>query len=271
MKKKILIIGSEGYIGSKLKKILRKKYIIFTPSKKKMNITNFNSLKKNFNYKINCIINLSGQISANSKSMKNIILNGNKNIIKLCNGKNIKIFYVSTSLIYGYSYKNKNENSNKNPIDNYSKLKLMAEKEYIKSNTNYTILRLCNIYNGKKNGIVKNLTSSLIKKDRIYLTNSNAFRNYINVKDLNNIILRMLNMKLKHRIYNIGFENIKLIELIKRIEKKLKIKINYNDRKKNLREIPSQKISNARLFKEIDYLPKIKMTDYIVRKYYYEK
>ena len=78
-------------------------------------------------------------------------------------------------------------------------------------------------------------------------------------------------MKLKHRIYNIGFENIKLIELIKRIEKKLKIKINYNDRKKNLREIPSQKISNARLFKEIDYLPKIKMTDYIVRKYYYEK
>lgn len=236
-----------------------------------MNITNFNSLKKNFNYKINCIINLSGQISANSKSMKNIILNGNKNIIKLCNGKNIKIFYVSTSLIYGYSYKNKNENSNKNPIDNYSKLKLMAEKEYIKSNTNYTILRLCNIYNGKKNGIVKNLTNSLIKKDRIYLTNSNAFRNYINVKDLNNIILRMLNMKLKHRIYNIGFENIKLIELIKRIEKKLKIKINYNDRKKNLREIPSQRISNARLFKEIDYLPKIKMTDYIVRKYYYEK
>ena len=160
MKKKILIIGSEGYIGSKLKKILRKKYIIFTPSKKKMNITNFNSLKKNFNYKINCIINLSGQISANSKSMKNIILNGNKNIIKLCNGKNKKIFYVSTSLIYGYSHKNKNENSNKNPIDNYSKLKLMAEKEYIKSNTNYTILRLCNIYNGKKNGIVKNLASS---------------------------------------------------------------------------------------------------------------
>ena len=78
-------------------------------------------------------------------------------------------------------------------------------------------------------------------------------------------------MKLKHRVYNIGFENIRLIELIKQIEKKLKIKINYSNRKKNLRKIPSQKISNARLFKEIDYLPKIKMTDYIVRKYYDEK
>lgn len=271
MKKKILIIGSKGYIGSKLKKVLKKKYILITPSKKKLNITNFDSLKKNFNNKINCIINLSGQISDNFKLMKNIILDGNRNIIKLCNGKNIKIFYISTSLIYGYSHKNKNENSNKNPIDNYSKLKFMAEKEYFKSNTNYTILRLCNIYNGKKNGIVKNLTSSMIKKNRIYLTNSNAFRNYINVKDLNNIILRMVNIKLKHRVYNVGFENIKLIELIKQIEKKLKMKINYSDRKISLRKIPSQKISSARLFKEINYLPKIKMKNYIVRKYYDEK
>jgi len=81
----------------------------------------------------------------------------------------------------------------------------------------------------------------------------------------------MVNIKLKHRVYNVGFENIKLIELIKQIEKKLKMKINYSDKKISLRKIPSQKISNARLFKEINYLPKIKMKNYIVRKYYDEK
>ena len=271
MKKKILIIGSSGYIGSKLKKILKKKYRIFTPSKKKLNIANFNSLKKNVNNKINCIINLSGQISTSSKLMKKIILDGNKNIIKLCNGKNIKIFFISTSLVYGYSKKNKNENSIKKPIDIYSKFKFMAEKEYIKSNTNYTILRLCNIYNGKKNGIVRNLTSSMIKKNKIYLTNSNAFRNYINVEDLNNIILKMLNTKLKYRIYNIGFENIKLIELLKQLEKKLNIKIKYYDRRISLGKIPSQKVSNTKVFKEIKYLPKVKMINYIVKKYYDKK
>ena len=51
--------------------------------------------------------------------------------------------------------KNKNENSFKKPIDKYSKFKLIAEKEYLKSSTNFTILRLCNIYNGKKMELLK--------------------------------------------------------------------------------------------------------------------
>ena len=112
-------------------------------------------MKKFVNNNIHYIINLSGQISNNSNLMKRVIIDGNKNIIKLFIDKKIKIFFLSTSLIYGYSKKNKNENSIKKPIDNYSKFKLIAEKEYLKSSTNFIILRLCNIYNDKKMELLK--------------------------------------------------------------------------------------------------------------------
>ena len=81
--------------------------------------------------------------------MKKVIIDGNKNIVKLCKNKKIKVYFMSTSLVYGYSSKKSKENSIKKPIDNYSKYKSAAEDQYIASKVNYTILRLCNIYNGK--------------------------------------------------------------------------------------------------------------------------
>ncbi len=268
MKKKILIIGSTGYIGIRLKKILSKKYNLITPNKIKLDITNYYNLKKFVNNNIHYIINLSGQISSNSKLMKRIIVKGNRNIIRACNRKKIKIFYLSTSLVYGYTKNSKNESSKRKPVDNYSKYKLIAENEYLKSNSNFIILRLCNIYNGKKNGIINNLTSSIIRKKKLFLTNSKAYRNYIYINDLLSIIIKMLNKKLKYKIYNIGFENVKLNELINHLKGKLKVKINYYDRNMSLRKIPSQKISHSRIFKELKYTPKIKIKNYLTKKVY---
>lgn len=266
MKKKILIIGSKGYIGKKLKKILKIKYKLIAPSKKKLDITNIYKLKNFINNNIHCIINLSGQISNNSKIMKKVIINGNRNLIKICNKKKIKILFISTSLIYGYSNKNKNENSSTKPIDKYSKYKLKAEQDYIKSNTNYLILRLCNIYNGKKNGIVNNVTNSIIKNKKLIVTNSQVFRNYIYIDDLIKIIFKILNKKLKYNIYNIGFENIKLIELLDKLNKKFKIQIDYYDKKMKLNTIPSQKISYSKILDEINYKPKVKIQNYLIKK-----
>ena len=76
----------------------------------------------------------------------------------------------------------------------------------------------------------------------------------------------MLNTKLKHKIYNIGFENVKLIEILKELKKKSKIQINYNDQKMSLKKIPSQVISNTRIFNEINYKPKIKIKNYLLNK-----
>jgi len=267
LKKNILIIGSSGYLGRKLKEALKKKYNLITPSKKKFNVINTNKIKKYKTIKIHFIINLSGQISTNKRLMKNVIVNGNKNIIKFCKNKKIKVYYLSTSLVYGFSKKNSKENSFKNPTNNYAKFKLIAEKEYLKSNINFIILRLCNIYNGKKNGIVKIITNSIKKNERIYLTNKNVYRNYIHIDDAIHIICKMIEKKLKHRVYNIGFENIKLIELLNYVEKKLKIKMNYFNKNLKLNKIPSQKVSLSRIFNEIKYKPKQRIKNYLIKKY----
>ena len=104
MKKTILLIGSSGYIGIKLKQALNKKFNLINTSRKKgFDISNSKSFKKYSNQNIDIIINLSGQRSNNIKSMKKIIVNGNKNIINFCKKKNIWVYYFSTSLIYGFS------------------------------------------------------------------------------------------------------------------------------------------------------------------------
>lgn len=268
MKKNILIIGSSGYLGKKLKKILNKKYNLITPNKQKLNIAKIDKIKKYFKNDIDFVINLSGQISNDKRLMKNIIVNGNKNIIKLCKNKKTKVFYLSTSLIYGFSNRKVIENSIKNPVDSYAKFKYLAERAYLKSKINFVILRLCNIYNGKKTGVVKNILNSIQKNKKMYLTNKNVYRNYIHINDATKIILKMLEKNLKHNIYNLGFENVKLMNLINCLESKLKIKIKYFDQNLNLKKIPSQKISLERIFNEIKYKPKHNIQNYIIKKFH---
>ncbi len=267
MKKKILIIGGKGYIGIKLIKELKKnkklgKLII--PNK--IDIRKYESIKKHIDNKVGIIINLSGQISKDINLMKKVIIKGNENIIKFCKNKKIFVYYFSTSLVYGYSRKSKKEGSNKTPTDFYSKYKLVAEQKYIKSNINFAIIRLGNIYNGKKNWIGQILLDSFRNRKKIYLTNKNAFRNYIHINDMINIFIRMMKNKLKFRIYNLGYENIRLIDLIKGLEKKLNFSIEYSDKQLDLKKIPSQKIDTKRVFSEIRYKPKIKLLDYLVKK-----
>ena len=85
------------------------------------------------------------------------------------------------------------------------------------------------------------------------------------------IFIRMIKKKLKYNIYNLGHENIKLINLIESLGKKLNINIEYYDQKLNLKKIPSQKIDSSRLYSEIKYKPKIKLLGYLVKKFHYEK
>ena len=265
--KTILLIGSSGFIGSYLKKDLEKKYRLICPiNKKKFDITNFkkvnNILKKN----IDIIINLSGQIS--KSHMYSTIIKGNTNIIKAIKKKQKKIcvYYISSTLVYGFSNKILDEKSKTNPSSRYAKYKKRGENLFLKSNLDYRILRLANVYDYNKEGIVKNIIESITKKKKLIITNLEASRNFIHVEDLSKIISIMLNKRLKYRTYNIANENLTIKQIIKFIEKNFKIKvdmINYNNK---LKSLSSQKIRKAKILKEIKFKPKEKLKEFFFRR-----
>ncbi len=265
--KTILLIGSTGFLGSHLKRKLKKTYKLICISRKnQFDIGNFKKINFLLNRKIDFIINLSGQ-SSTKKNMLNTILKGNKNIIKALKNKKIKptVYYISTTLVYGFSNKLLNEKSKLNPSLDYSKIKKISELNYLKSNLNFKILRVANVYSLNKNGIVKYLINCFLSRKKLNITNIKAYRNYIHVDDFSNIIKKMLNKKLSHNIYNLGHENFCIQDLIKIIEKKFKNKLNYKDRNYGLDKVSSHRISNPRLFSEIKYKPKIKMQKFLIR------
>ena len=181
--------------------------------------------------------------------MHETIIKGNTNIIKDIKKlkERPKIFYISTTLVYGFSNKILDESSKTNPSSKYAKFKKRGEELFLKSNLDYKILRLANVYDRDKKGIVKNIINSIIKKTKLEVTNLNASRNYIHVKDLSKIILRMLERRLKFRLYNVVNENLTINQIIEFIEKRFKIKADIYNYNNNLKLLSSQKIKRGKI------------------------
>ena len=139
MKKKILILGSSGFIGKKLSVKFKKKFIIFNSINKKDTFVKIKKfLIKN---KIKYIINL---VNNNCQDIK--MIRYNKNLLNIIKNQDIKIIFFSTSLIYGLTNKPVNEQAKIKPFNDYTKNKSNIEKLYKNSKTNYKIIRLSNVY-----------------------------------------------------------------------------------------------------------------------------
>jgi len=188
------------------------------------------------------------------------------NFIKICKKNKIKNFiFFSSSNVYTEKkegpYKESNETKPKNY---YGKTKILIEKVLKKNNKhfkNLIILRLFNVvgyypdfkyyenkYNFKR---IFNIFKNELKKKKFlklhyYLINNKIVfpeRDFIHVKDLNVLIVKMLSNFKKYSsnmVYNVGSgkpTNIK--KLIKIYEKYKKIKIKYVLKKINIIELRS--------------------------------
>ena len=246
--KKILLIGSSGFIGKKLKTKLIKNYELICPTKKQgFDITKKKELKKYFNHEIDVLINLSGQQNQNQTKMKKVIEKGNQNILDIAKkiNKKLVLIYFSTSLVYGNGKRNKKESSKKNPLYAYEKMKYRVEKKYLKIDHNYLILRLCNIYGGIRNkGVVDLITNSVQKNKLFSFDNLKTNKNFIFIDDVINITDHLIKKNIKNKVLNIGNENLSFLNLVKILNKITNNSFRFNNKDINIDLTLSQKIDN---------------------------
>ena len=255
-KKKILIVGSNGYIGSRLVQLMGDEYILrgidrnffgnCTIGKtKKISFVekcaskiNKQDLKGVYALVFLAAFNNDPMLDISTKAIYDNELKYTLKAAKLCKKYKIKFIYPSSCSVYGFGKKVFNENSKLNPLTLYSKNKVNIEKKLKLIKTkNYKpiILRLGTVFGPSPRlrlDLVANMFAGMAVCNKKIELNSNglSWRPHIFIDDVCKIILFFINCDfgvLENYIYNIGADknNIKTIELARLFKKKLKIKI----------------------------------------------
>ncbi len=237
---KILIAGGAGYIGGYLTDILSKKYNVtvldnliyedkFLKKIKfiRADIQNTKFLKKIINnYDIviwlaalvgdgACSINKKLTYKINTKTVEWLSKNYTKG----------KIIFASTCSVYGKNDQLIDENSVPNPLSDYAKSKLKAEKFIMKRNNNFLIFRLGTLFGvGDEHSRLRlDLVANILavksaKKEELTVFGGNQWRPLLHVKDVGNAIDFFIKKNIKG-IYNLSYKNYKIYDLAKEIKK----------------------------------------------------
>ena len=258
-KKRILLLGSSGFIGSRVKKILKRKYKIFAPPSRHLNllkkkqIANYLS-KKKIEVIINCAWIVNSKIEPiylrNVNKKLNITMA--KNLIEAAINKKIQ-YFLNISSINLYKPKKKKlfekdlfitKNISKHP-ESLSKLIFIKLFNKISNKFFYLNLILSNVYGFKKRDnsnllldkIFKNIF--LKKKNIVYFSKKNKTKiNLLYIDDAVNAIVfflkKLIKKKLHHNSINIcSKKNYALRFVINKIQNITKTKIKFNNQNNN--------------------------------------
>ena len=146
-KKKIIVTGGQGRFAKVLKK-KNKKFRIFFPDKKKLNILKENSIRNYIkhvrpDYLLHCAA-LSRPMKLHDENIKKSIdinIIGTANVVKVCSEFDLKLIYFSTIYVYQGIKGNYKETDPVLPFNNYAWSKLGGESA-VQMYKNSLILRL---------------------------------------------------------------------------------------------------------------------------------
>lgn len=183
--KKVLIIGSSGFLGKEIYKIFKldESYETYgTYSKTIVNgfeyldLNNLNSITEVFIKIRPEILIITAALTnveyceTNKKEAYKINVTGIENIVSIAKKYNSKIIYVSTEYVFDGVSGPYSEQDNTNPINYYGETKLLAEQIIQKSIKEYLIVRTTVVYGWDVNSknfimqLIRNLSDNKIMK-----------------------------------------------------------------------------------------------------------
>ena len=209
---KYLLIGSSGFLGSELKKILPKKETFCVARKNSdfnINLQNINKLSKifnsyNFKFAINCAAKTSIEYCENKKIFcKKINTSLPIELDKLSKKYKFRLVHISTDQVYNSKSKKKNREFDQLGSSNYySKTKLLAEKILMKNQNNLIIRTNFTGITPSKKTFVSWLLESVLNKKKINLL-SDMFVSTLDVKSCAKLINELIK-KNATGIFNLG-------------------------------------------------------------------
>jgi len=250
MKKKILIIGQKGFIGSNLIKFFKKNKLEFYSIDLKNFINDFSLYNDKFNYIINCSTNRS-YIKAKYQSQNDNDLLIAKKIRK----SKSKLVMLSSRKIYKPKFDIKESNKKKTNC-NYSINKLQSEISVKKVLMNRVlILRISNIVgfpNNNKRKLHRTFSDiffETIKKGLIY-KNNNTYKDFISIKKFCEIIHALIK-KNSYGVYNVSIgKKIYIYKIIEWLNYHNKDKVKFINVKSTFNN-ESFTLNNSKLMKKI--------------------
>ena len=243
LKKKVLIFGAAGYIGSILSEyLLSKKYIVISADNLiYKNFFSIKNLKVNRNFKfinnqklsnkklekilseVDYVVYLAGLVGdpITKKYPRQSCYHNYKYIVKIINllKKNLnlqKFIFISTCSNYGLINKNilATEKQKLKPLSLYAKQKVKIEKKLLlkkNKNVNPIILRFATAFGLSKRMrfdlTVNQFVKDLYLKKKLLVYDPNTWRPYCHVKDFCRLILIVIkskNKKIIGQVFNSG-------------------------------------------------------------------
>ena len=298
MKKKIFITGGAGYIGSLLVPfLLKKRHIVkvydtlffgsdfFEQNKDltvvKGDIRDIQKLKnecKGYDIFLHlaCISNDASYVLDENLS-KSINFDAFEPMVKAAKQAHIKRFiYASTSSVYGISKKKDvKENHPLVPLTLYNKFKGLCEPILLENTDNnfegviFRPATVCGYAPRLRLDLSVNiLTNHAYNKNKITVFGGNQLRPNLNIKDYCLAVELLINSeidKVKNKIFNIGYENMSILNIAELVQKVFKKRYSKNVEivRTNSDDNRSYHINSDKIKEHLGFNPKFTITDAI--------
>ena len=294
-KRKVLITGGAGYVGSRLiPKLIKENFSVIVydtfwygrhvlPGDKdetlkcvQGDIRDIQKLENLFEdvsdvIHLACISN-DPSFDLNPALGRSINLDAFEPLVKLAKINGVTRFiYASSSSVYGVKLEeNVTEDLTTNPLTDYSRFKVDCENilmEFIASDFTCTIIRpatICGFSPRQRFDLSVNiLTNHAINNNKITVYGGSQFRPNIHIEDMVDCYIALLNADPKvinSKIYNIGTDNLTMDSIATEVQKYLpRAKIVHE----GTNDLRSYRINSAKIEKEIGFRCRRKVGDAI--------